>query len=93
MLEIRASIVVSIPACHAGDRSSILRLGVFLYIRRLLNLKIKYEYIFIEIIKTIYNKSNEIVTINIKGNIIYNRLKKTIKYNYNIYENFFKTNK
>ena len=26
---IRASIVVSIPACHAGDRSSILRLGVF----------------------------------------------------------------
>ena len=24
---IRASIVVSIPACHAGDRSSILRLG------------------------------------------------------------------
>ena len=29
MLEIRASIVVSIPACHAGDRSSILRLGVF----------------------------------------------------------------
>ena len=27
---IRASIVVSIPACHAGDRSSILRLGVFL---------------------------------------------------------------
>ena len=26
---IRASIVVSIPACHAGDRSSILRLGAF----------------------------------------------------------------
>ena len=26
---IRASIVVSIPACHAGDRSSILRLGEF----------------------------------------------------------------
>ena len=29
---IRASIVVSIPACHAGDRSSILRLGEFFYI-------------------------------------------------------------
>ena len=28
---IRASIVVSIPACHAGDRSSILRLGDAFY--------------------------------------------------------------
>ena len=30
----RASIVVSIPACHAGDRSSILRLGVFFIFRK-----------------------------------------------------------
>ena len=28
---VRASIVVSIPACHAGDRSSILRLGASLF--------------------------------------------------------------
>ena len=31
IVRIRASIVVSIPACHAGDRSSILRLGEFFY--------------------------------------------------------------
>ena len=29
-IRIRDSIVVSIPACHAGDRGSIPRLGVFL---------------------------------------------------------------
>ena len=41
---IRASIVVSIPACHAGDRSSILRLGEFL---------IKFNLCFLLIIKSI----------------------------------------
>ena len=30
-LTVRDSIVASIPACHAGDRGSIPRLGVFLF--------------------------------------------------------------
>jgi hypothetical protein len=29
MYKVRDSIVVSIPACHAGDRGSIPRLGVY----------------------------------------------------------------
>ena len=32
---IRDSIVVSIPACHAGDRGSIPRLGVFFFQNKL----------------------------------------------------------
>ena len=31
LINIRDSIVVSIPACHAGDRGSIPRLGVYFF--------------------------------------------------------------
>ena len=39
---IRDSIVVSIPACHAGDRGSIPRLGVFFHLFDLYSFLIYY---------------------------------------------------
>ena len=92
-MEIRASIVVSIPACHAGDRSSILRLGVFDFVFIFYFFDIKFFginkyfyyifiYIFIYIYKFLFSKNYKIISIfNLKIGF-YNAASKTF-YFYN----------